>query len=138
MTHPQPPLDLDRLHDLALHGKQYRGQGSTTLALETLINEVLLCQVRVVYAITHDVQDAGRISRLIGQALKAEEKESRILILATSLGISTCDPFPTIRIVTRAQLQFVLKGAHDYALIDFCDRAEPSSPQISLPQLPLP
>ena len=65
-------LDVSRLHELALNGKRYRGQGSTTLACDTCINQALLGCHELIFCEVKSLADARRIIRMMVSLLTEE------------------------------------------------------------------
>ncbi|NEZ65632.1 hypothetical protein D0962_23225 [Leptolyngbyaceae cyanobacterium CCMR0082] len=65
-------IDIERLHDLALNGKHYRGQGSTTLSCDSCVNQVLLNQVSNIFCKIKSYGDLRHILPLLLEMLDQE------------------------------------------------------------------
>lgn len=119
-------IDLERLHNLSINGKDYRGQGSTTLACDTCVNQVLLSQVPVIYGKLAEWSQIRSVYSLLIPMLE----ESGLKLTVASRGISFHGDYPEIIFFVNPRSYFppqsLLAGRHDGMLVDFSDYVPPA------------
>jgi hypothetical protein len=108
-------LDLERLHTLVTEGKTYRGQGSTTLACDTLINQVALGNIKKFVAVVVKFRDVWHIAPMLADmGLDIAKYERRRSCITTKCGA-------TIEFVPEPFLEQRTRGLEGYMIVNFVD-----------------